>query len=158
MSLDGRHGSPNQSARARPGQARPGQVRSHQPPEASQGSQGSQVSRPRRDAASNLNLDLNLSPCLEFFFHLAQPSRANQPCGPDRARGERADEVVLRERGLAGVTRPLGIGEDVFHSRRLTPSYLQLARRARFCSVWAWPRGRPASSPAHAFPAQPNPP
>lgn len=61
---------------------------------------------------------------------------------------------MLREGGRAGVGHVLsGFGEDVFHSRRLTPSYCTYSsRRARFGP--GQEAGRPRAS--HAFPAQPN--
>lgn len=89
---------------------------------------------------------------------LPQPSRAIQPCRPDRAlrkeKKTRADEVVLREGGHAGVGHVLsGFGRMCFTaagSLRLTYS----SRRARF---WLDQQaGRPQAS--HAFPTQPNPP
>lgn len=108
---------------SKPAWARPGQARSHQPPEASLVTPQCGM-RPQPQPQP-----------------LLCPAGQTNPVGPTGRSGREkkgADEVVLREGGRAGVGHVLsGFEEDVFHSRRLIPSYctaravlaLGLARR-----------------------------
>lgn len=77
--------------------------------------------RARCNATLNLNRNLNLDyrlpvPLAFCLTRLPSPSRANSPHRPSRAKASLCSTTT----GAGTLTRN---GKDVFHSRRLTPSY-----------------------------------